>query len=426
MLQRRLMSLTLFLFIILMFYGAVTPIQAANLEYQTKTLPNGMKLVYKNIPGAGTVTARMIIPTGFLNEPPALRGISHLLEHLIYRGSERYSAAHFQEQITDRGGEYNGYTSLDNTEYYLESLPENLLIGLEIYLDLILRPSLTERDIALEKKIVTVEKMLRTTPGDTFFLYVNSLTQEQLTENVRVISREDLVNYHARHYRTRNMTVIITGAFDLKKIQDLLTGQKDNGSAPADEPIVWRFIDAKTSLVLDDYLLGEEYQLLFGFNLPKPTPKDVLVAKVLPYILKYDSPQYDYQHNRPLDYRISLASFAGRYFLVLSYRDRREKYSTEMESWHQKNFARYCKHLKAKKFNKFLAQLTKSYEKSIHGLENDPSGLNELIARKLFLPAAITDTDLDGIRRLTENDFKIFVQKYLEVDSFCKIVVKAL
>lgn len=409
-----------------LLWGAVLPVHAANLDYQSKVLSNGIKLVYKNLPGAKTITTRIMIPTGFLNEPQGNHGISHLLEHLIYRGGGRFTAADFQRQVKGQALEYNGFTSLDNTEYYLEVLPENLLSCLDIYLNLILHPNLADGDIGLEKRIITVEKMMRNIPGNIFFLYINSLTQEQLSENIHAITRADLVTYHDQYYRTDNLTVIITGPFDLKKVQNLLSAQETGNSTAPGSPVVWQFKDTKTELVLEDYLQGEEYQLLLGFNIPKPTPADLLVAKVLPYILKYESPEYDYMSNRPLDYQIFLTSMAGQYFLILSYRDCRQKYTEEMNSWHQKNFIRYCKYLKAKKFNKFLALLTKAMDKNINGIEVDSTSYNEFIVQKLFAPEAIHNKDLEGIRGLSSNDFKNFVQKYLEVDSYAKIVIKAL
>lgn len=409
-----------------LIYGAFFPVHAANLDYQTKVLPNGIKLVYKQLPAAKTITTRIMIPTGFLNEPQGIRGISHLLEHLVYRGGGRFTAADFQRQVKGKAFEYNGFTSLDSTEYYLEVLPDNILNCLDIYLDLILHPNLAEEDIVLEKKIITVEKMLRAIPGDTFFLYINSLTQEQLSGNIHAISRDDLMSYHDQYYRTDNLTIIITGAFDLKKVQDLLSAQKTVDSAAPPQSVDWQFTEVKAELVLEDYLLGEEYQLLLGFNLPKPTATDLLVAKVLPYILRYESPEYDYMNDRPLDYQIFLTSMAGRYFLILGYRDCQQKYSAEMDAWHQKNFIRYCKYLKAKKFNTFLATLTKAMDKNMKSIGSDSTRYNDFIAQKLFMPEAIHEQDLEKIRGLSGNDFKNFVQKYLEIDSYFKIVIKAL
>lgn len=409
-----------------LLWCAVFPVYSADLDYQIKVLPNGIKLVYKKLPTAKTVTTRINIPTGFLNEPQGIKGISHLLEHLIYRGGGRYTAADFQREVKDRALVYNGFTTLDNTQYYMEVLPENLSGCLDVYLDLILHPNLAEADIALEKRIVTVEKAMRNVPGNIYFLYINSLTQEQLSENIQSVTRADLLSYHAKYYNTENITVVITGPFDLKKVQDLLSAQKNGNSGGPTQPVAWQFKDTKIELTLEDYLPGEEYRLLLGFPIPKPDARDLLVAKVLPYILKYESPQYDYMSNRPLDYQIFLTSMAGQYFLILSYRDCKEKYTGEMNLWHQKNFLRYCKYLKAKKFNNFLEKLTKALERNVKGIDSDSAVYNESIAARLFEPESIHDQDLEGIRQLSSNDFKNFVQKYLEVDTHTKIVIKAL
>lgn len=409
-----------------LLWCAILPVHSAGLDYQTMVLPNGIKLVYKQLPAAKTVTVRINIPTGYLNEPQGIHEISHLLEHLIYRGGERYTAADFQREVKGRALAYNGFTTPDNTQYYMEVLPENLSGCLDIYLDLILHPNLAEPDIALEKRIITVEKAMRNLPGNIYFMYINSLTQEQLSENIQAITRADLLSYHEKYYRTENMTVIITGPFDRKKIQDLLSAQKNSYTSDPARPVAWLFNNSKTELILEDYLPGEEYRLLLGFTLSKPGAKDLLVAKVLPYILKYESPQYDYMSGRPLDYQIFLTGMAGHFFLVLSYRDSHEKYNEEINRWHQKNLIRYCKYLKAKKFNKFLNKLTKALERNLKGMETDSAIYNESIAAQLFEPETIHSKDLEAIQNLTVTDFKNFVQKYLEVDTYTKIVIKAL
>ncbi|HEX3044865.1 MAG TPA: insulinase family protein, partial [Bacillota bacterium] len=85
------------LFLLLGLLGQT--IFATNLDYQIKELPNGIKLVYKVLPGAKTTSARIIFPVGFLNEPPQFSNISHLLEHMVFRGSETYQAEDFQRRV---------------------------------------------------------------------------------------------------------------------------------------------------------------------------------------------------------------------------------------------------------------------------------------------------------------------------------------
>lgn len=399
---------------------------AASLDYQTKELDNHMKLVYKTLPDAQTTAVRIVIPAGFLDEAKEVSNISHLLEHLIYRGSDKYSSDDFERQIVERGGRYNGFTMLDRTEYLLEMAAADFVPGLALYLDQIFHPCLRDEDIELEKKIITVEKVMRDNPGNIFYCYLNELTSKQLSETVNRITRADLVDYHQRHYRPEQVTVIITGNFELKEIVHVLTGVNASPSGKKETAMVWQPGAVKDDLMLEDYLQGEEYQLLYSFALPGLSRKDLLVAKVLPYIFSYESRNYDPVTGRALDYDMGVINLKEHFYLILTYRDCLNQYSPEIDDWHRKNLTRYCKLLKMKKFDKFLDNLSTWIKKEQILLEVDPALQNEYFSRKLFDPTIITDSDLKGIRSLSSGDFKTFVQKYLEGKPYQKTVIKAL
>lgn len=399
-------------------FGASLP------DFQVKNLSNGMKMVYRVIPEAKKVTFRMVVPVGMLFEQQQQHGISHLLEHLIFRGNAKYSLADLHTQIDDKGGYYNGLTGLNRTEYYLEMFPGDFMSTLPMYLDLIFNPGLAESSIKLEKKIISVENELRNIPGNTFFMYLNELTQYHLDAMMNSISRTDLVNYHNQFYLPGRTTAIITGAFNPDEVARLLSNLK-NSATPSDTPD-WLYHDTATDIVLDDHLNGEEYQILFGFDLKQPGPTDLMVAKILPYILQYESRQYDYANDRPLDYQIALFYLPGHFFLVFNYRDTHAKFSLDLSTWHQKNLERYCRYLQTKNFDAFLAWLSGYLNKSLESTSYDPVALNNLFTDTLFEPTTITSKDLGWIQRLSSNDIKNFVQQYLIGKYYQKIVVRAL
>ncbi len=398
---------------------------AAASDFQTKTLSNGIKVIYQVQSHVNKTCVRIVLPTGLIYEPRRLRGISHLLEHLIFRGSEQTPPQELSKLVDEQGGYTNGYVYLDHTEFYMEVSPANLIAAISIYLDYILQPKLAEQHIVLEKKIISVEKALRDIPGNTFFLYLNELTQHQFDDSVNNIARDDLQEYHRQFYRPDLMTVIITGSFKPTELFELLQGLSCE-PAPAFTPADWLFQAPAGNIVLQDYLMGEKYQILFGFELKNLKPDEILVAKVLPYILEYESHQYDHLTNRPVDYRIALFNLAGHYFLTFIYRDPVNPYSLEISEWHQKNLARYFKYLQAKKFEKFLAGFSKSQSKLLKSLKLDPAMLNEYISLVRFDPAEITSEDLQAIKHLSTRNFKKFVQKYLVNKYYQKIVIKAL
>lgn len=400
--------------------------EAANLSYQSKILPNGIRFVYRVLPQVKTAAARVIIPTGYLDEPRQSRGISHLLEHAVYRGNEKYSARDFHNLIYDQGGTFNGLTTLNRTEFSLEVPSTNLISGLTVYLDLILNPGLAEPDLRLEKNIINVERTLSGAGVNAFFLYFNEITQQQFDSSVSSISRESLLQYHQDHYKTGLLTVIVTGSFNPDQVIKFLASLPKN-SVSDEQSNFWLSHENTGNVVLNDYLLGEKYQLLLGYDL-KGLSEDkgsLTVAKTLPFILD-ESRLYDYLKDRPLDYQVFLSRIADRYYLVFVYRDCREHYSLELNNWHQKNMQRFFKYLKTNSFDKFLKWRSQSLENQLETLEMDPAALNMFYARTLFEPSAMTVEDIKAMRSVSSKEIKAFVQKYLDGKNYQKVVVKAL
>lgn len=416
---RRLLLFSLFLMIISPWS------EAANFDFQSKTMPSGVRVIYKVIP-SNTVTARMVIPAGILNEPRGLRGISHLLEHLIYRGAENSAAPNFLALLNDEGGTYNGITSLEKTEYYLNVPSESFNKALSFFLEMLSRPQLDEKDILLEKKIINVENVLRADPGNTFFLYLNELTEHQFDDSIQSITREDLIHYHQQYYDPKQMTLIVTGNFKPDELFNLAQGVQALPEENTFTPVQRLIRDLPNNVIVEDYLNGETYKILFGFELNGLSGKNLTVAKALPMIFNYESYQYDYLTNRPLDYNISLFNITDRFYLIFTYSDNQNPYSLEINTWHQKNLERFCKYLQAKNFDKFLDWLSVMLSRRSYIISSDPFSLNNYYNDILFEPSSLTAKDAAAIRGLNSKDIKNFVKKYLEGKSYQKVVIKAL
>lgn len=409
-----------------LFLMAISPwAEAANLDFQSNTMPNGIRVIYKVIP-SNTATARMVIPAGMLNEPRGLRGISHLLEHLIFRGAEDSVAQNFLTLINDEGGTYNGITSLEQTDYYLNVPSENFYKALSFFLEMISRPQLDEAHIALEKKIINIENVLRTDPGNSFFLYINELTEHQLDDSINYITREDLSHYHQQYYNFKQMTLIVTGNFKPDELFNLVRSVHGPAEEDTFTPVQRLIRDLPNNVTVEDYLNGETYKILFGFELNGLSGKNLTVAKALPMIFNYESYQYDYLTNRPLDYNIFLFNLTDRFYLVFTYSDNQNPYSLEINTWHQKNLERFCKYLQTKNFDQFLDWLSVMLSRDSYLISSNPFSLNNYYKSILFEPSSLTIKDSSAIRGLSSKDIKNFVKKYLEGKSFHKVVIKAL
>lgn len=414
------------LLLILAMMITVSPwAEAANLDFQSKTMPSGLRVIYKAIP-SNLVTARMIVPTGMLNEPRGLRGISHLLEHLIYRGAEDSAASQFRNLLLDQGGTYNGTTSLERTEYFVTVPSESFPKALSFYLEMLFHPQLEESHIALEKKIIGVENVLRSSPGNTFFLYLNELTEHQLDDGVNSITREDLTHYHQQYYNPKQMTLVVTGGFSPTELFGLLQGIPSSATENIFTPVQRLIRDLPKNVTVADYLNGETYQILFGFELNELSGKSLTVAKTLPLIFEYESYQYDYLTNRPLDYNISLFNLTDRFYLVFTYRDCQNQYSLDLNLWHQENLARFFRYLQTKNFNNFLGWLALKLSNDFQIIGSDPFYLNNYFKNILFEPSSLTAEDIKAIRRLKSKDIGDFVEKHLKNGGYQKVVIKAL
>ena len=397
---------------------------AEGIDYERRTLKNGVRLIYRIMPAADTVAARFVIPAGFINETKEEMGISHLLEHLIYRGNDQYSSEEFHRRVDDLGGTYNGGTWLEMTDYHMEVPKDHFMEAFILYLDLILNPGLRAEDVKLEKKIVTVEKAIRKSPGSATWMYLNEMTDQKYDYDVSAINREMLIDYHRRFYHLDRMTIIVTGSFDPKELQKYISGLPDDKSKMEELPVV-KSNKTKHEIVTDDYLQGEKYKLLYSFDLGGLKDKDLLVAKILPYILEYETRQYDNLTDRPLDYGIGLFNYSDRFYLVFTYRDPHEEYNSQMNAWHEKNLQRYYRYLKTKNFSKFLKNVTDAMSRSYQTLHYNPLSLNDYYFYSLFDPTQITQEELSRIAGLSSRDFKRFVEKNLEGNKPYKIVINA-
>jgi predicted Zn-dependent peptidase len=397
----------------------------AESDFGEKVFPNGARLVYKQIPDAQTVTARIILPVGFLDEPQEYLGISHLVEHLVFRGNAEYSLSDSPDLMDQEGNTYQAFTTLNRTEYIMESTAEKLAAAFPLYLDLILHPGFDPADIEKEKKIASVEKALRTTPGNVFLTYLNHLTQNQFDSKLQAIDREQILAFHRQHYTVDQLTVIITGNFNVAEISAYLASLPKPERKQAGKNPLRPVSPLDRDIVLEDYLPGEKYRLLFGINLKNIKGKDLAIAKILPYILTFESRQYDYVTNRPLDYANYLFNLGENFYLIFEYTGVQEEYTPEISKWHERNISRYYKYLKAKDFTRFLKALSTSLENNLKLIEAAPAPLSEYYSQLLFEPAHISKADLATIKHLSSNDLRKFVENYLEAESYHKVVIKA-
>ena len=135
-------------------------------------LSGGLRVVSDSMDGVETVTLGAWIEVGTRDEDAKNNGISHLLEHMAFKGTDNRSAKQIVEEIETVGGHLNAYTSRDHTAYYAKVLKENASLAIEIVADILQHSTLDEVELEREKKVIIQEiHQSLDTPDDVVFDY---------------------------------------------------------------------------------------------------------------------------------------------------------------------------------------------------------------------------------------------------------------
>jgi len=217
-------------------------------QYRKTALPGGVVVVTERLPHVRSIAAGFWIARGSRDESPRQNGLSHVLEHMAFKGTATRSArdiAHFLESI---GGHLDAFTSKEETCFYARALDEHLPQALEIVTDLVARPRLSAEDLERERKVVMEEiKAADDTPDDL----VHDLLAEALfdghplsfpvlgtMENCRRFTAPELRSFWRRHYSTDNFILAAAGRLEHQRVVDLWAGflGKARARSPRQDP----------------------------------------------------------------------------------------------------------------------------------------------------------------------------------------------
>src|SRR3989440_71617 len=126
------------------------------MSFHKHVLANGLTIVGEISPSARSVAVGFFVKTGARDETPEVSGVSHFLEHMVFKGTPHRTALEVNYDFDRIGASYNAYTSEENTVFYAAILPEYLPQAVDILAD-ILRPSLRGDDFNMEKKVIIEE-----------------------------------------------------------------------------------------------------------------------------------------------------------------------------------------------------------------------------------------------------------------------------
>jgi len=187
-------------------------------------LDNGMTVVTERIPAVRSAAVGVWVTQGSAHETPQQMGISHLLEHMVFKGTHGRSAREIALSIESLGGSLDAYTSREHTSYQARVLDEHVPVALDVLSDLVARPKLEERDLELEREVVLEEiAQVEDTPDDLVFeMHGAAFWQGHPYGHhilgtppiVQAITTDDLAELHSNRYGGENLLVAAAGHVD--------------------------------------------------------------------------------------------------------------------------------------------------------------------------------------------------------------------
>lgn len=194
------------------------------LEPRITALPNGLRVVSQIMPHLESAAIGVWVDTGARHEAAQLHGISHLLEHMAFKGTKRRSALAIAEEIEAVGGHVNAYTSRENTAYFIRVLKNDIPLAVDILADILQESVFDPNELDREQDVITQEiGQSLDTPDDLVFdrlqeaCYPDQALGRSILgteESVGALTPDILRGHMARHYRAHNMILSAAGAVD--------------------------------------------------------------------------------------------------------------------------------------------------------------------------------------------------------------------
>lgn len=184
-------------------------------------LPSGVRVLTETIPSVGSVAVGAWVDAGSRDEAEPEGGITHFIEHMVFKGTQRRRGYLINQRMESVGGYINAFTSKEHTCFYARGLSEHLGRAMETVLDLVTQPTLPPKEIEKEKDVVVEEiKMYEDAPEDHVFDHYEALLYPDhplgrpvigTPESVRSFTQDDLARYIGQHYVPDRLVVAVAG-----------------------------------------------------------------------------------------------------------------------------------------------------------------------------------------------------------------------
>ncbi len=202
---------------------------------QKTTLENGIKVLTEEMPDVESASIGIWVKTGSRNETRKLNGVSHFIEHMLFKGTEKRTALDISKEIESVGGVLNAFTSREYTCFFAKVLNKDLPTAIDLLSDIFMNSKFDNTEMNKEKMVVLQEiKMVEDTPDDL----IHDLFAERFWKDhpigwsilgpaatIKSITRDDMMRYFNEHYRSKGILITAAGGFRSGRVIKLLNSR---------------------------------------------------------------------------------------------------------------------------------------------------------------------------------------------------------
>ena len=398
---------------------------------------NGLTAILKKDTSVPIVSVYIWVKVGSINETPKQAGLSHFIEHLVFKGTKNYPKnTQIMENIENMGGYVNAATSKEYTCFYIDIQKDGYIEAIKMLSDMVTNPLFEEKEIIPERKVVIEEiQRHKDNPHAQLFEYFMSTIYKQSAYKNSVIGtqdvianipREEIVKYFKQHYIPSRMVISVVGDIDTKETKKVISetlGKNQNINQNFIEPkIIEQDYKGNNSTTEDK--LAHTY-MLAGFLGPDMASKDICVADVALNILGAGNSS---RLNRVLKEEKQLVYSISSSFMTLNGTG-----ANYISAIFEKDNCDKVQEAIIKELDKFVKdgptqeelEKVKTNIKAdwLFGLQTVNEQASQLGYWELFNHLEVFKNYLSNIEKVTVEDVKNYIKKYYSKDKLSKVVV---
>ncbi len=342
-------------------------------KFYRKILKNGMTVIFekRELP---VVAVAFAVRNGGINETLEEKGISHYIEHMLYKGTKTRNAKKIAEEIENNGGVLNGFTDEIITAYWCKIPSKHLKVALEVLSDMVKNPLFDEEELEKERKVIFEEiKMIHDNPLHHVF---HEIQKSLFTGTLRInligtyktmssIDRKKIIKKFKEIYNPSNMILCVVGNADFNKLIKFIKGNFKGKGKKA----VKREFNLKNESKIEERKGIDQANLVFAYHVPKAGDKKSYAAQVLSVLMAGGMSSRlfsEIREKRNLAYAVKGESDINKFFAYnLVYIGTTKKNVSLVKQLILKEFEKVAKNLTEKELDKVKEQLMGNYQISM-------------------------------------------------------------